>query len=596
MRKDVSVPAALLLGLAIGYGMPIGQAPALDFGPAAGTRTAAPPTNWSSSPSAWPTSKTAGGLTLDIRRLDPPRVGGIVHEPVLAGYHKNGVDHLVAGWHHIEVGAVNDELKIGASVSHDGGNSWQSSVLPQSNTPRELHFDPYAAADGASETLWLGGISRLAGGLFLSEARGVGGLQPPRLIGDMNEDKVAATFGGNPSALVVVGTVNWRRSVDLGATFQRAPTNHGSNMLTGYFPVIFPDNEIVAMAYQANPGRLILRRARNGASPEPIELVRPLRIDTANQLDSQVAGSFRVAPFGQLARAPDGALFYAYSDVVGPSSSGSDIDVFVIKSLDRGRTWGDPVRVTSDTSGLDQFLPALAVDQKSRLHLAYFDTRRGNAQDSDPNALVDVVYAFSADGITFQESFLTQTPFQSSRSSWAAFGTRDIFIGDYLAVVAPKETAYVAFPEVLADQSAMQLARINAGFAIGPGTTGAWYDPQQSGHGLFLEVLSGQRFLAWWFTFDAQGKQAWFGGIGSYSGNRAVINEVSRTEGGRWIPNFNASNVNNGLWGKLRFEFQNCSSGKVEFESTDPNWGVGSMNLTRLSLPEGLSCSDSASG
>ena len=590
MRKDIAVASALLLGLAIGYGMPTRQAPALDFGPAANVHTPLQSTDWSSSPSAWPPSKTAGGLTLDIRRLDPPRVGGIVHEPVLAGYHKNGVDHLVAGWHHIEVGPVNDELKIGASVSHDGGSSWQSSVLPQPTTPRELHFDPYAAADGASETLWLGGVSRLAGGLFLSEARGLGGLQAPRQIGDMNEDKVAATFGGNPPALVVVGTHNWRRSLDFGASFQRVPL--GLSNLSGYFPVIFPDNEIVAVAYQANPGRLVLRRARNSPGPEAIELVRTLRIDTVNQLDAQVAGSFRVAPFGQLAKAPDGALFYAYSDVVGPSSSGSDIDVFVIKSLDRGRTWGDPVRVTSDSSGKDQFLPALAVDQKSRLHLAYFDTRRGNAQDSDPNALVDVVYAFSADGITFQESFLTQTPFQSSRSSWAAYGVRDIFIGDYLAVVAPKETAYVAFPEVLADQSAMQLARINAGFAIGAGTTGAWYDPQQAGHGLFLEVLSGQRFLAWWFTFDAQGKQAWFGGVGSYSGNRAVINEVYLTEGGRWIPNFNASNVNNRLLGKLRFEFQNCSSGKVEFESTDPNWGVGSMNLTRLSLPEGLSCRD----
>ena len=204
MRKDIAVATALLLGLAIGYGMPTRQAPALDFGPAANVHTPLQSTDWSSSPSAWPPSKIAGGLTLDIRRLDPPRVGGIVHEPVLAGYHKNGVDHLVAGWHHIEVGPVNDELKIGASVSHDGGSSWQSSVLPQPTAPRELHFDPYAAADGASETLWLGGVSRLAGGLFLSEARGLGGLQAPRQIGDMNEDKVAATFGGNPPALVVV--------------------------------------------------------------------------------------------------------------------------------------------------------------------------------------------------------------------------------------------------------------------------------------------------------------------------------------------------------------------------------------------------------
>jgi plastocyanin len=44
-------------------------------------------------------------------------------------------------------------------------------------------------------------------------------------------------------------------------------------------------------------------------------------------------------------------------------------------------------------------------------------------------------------------------------------------------------------------------------FAIGPGITGAWYDPQQSGHGLFLEVLPDNRLLAWWFAFSPDGTQ-----------------------------------------------------------------------------------------
>src|SRR5437763_10219999 len=77
---------------------------------------------------------------------------------------------------------------------------------------------------------------------------------------------------------------------------------------------------------------------------------------------------------------------------------------------------------------------------------------------------------------------------------------------------------------------------------IGPGFTGAWFDPAQSGHGLFVEVLQNNSLLAWWFTFNPAGtEQSWFGGVGTYSGNTAVITQVIQTTGGRWIPNFDPS-------------------------------------------------------
>jgi hypothetical protein len=53
---------------------------------------------------------------------------------------------------------------------------------------------------------------------------------------------------------------------------------------------------------------------------------------------------------------------------------------------------------------------------------------------------------------------------------------------------------------------------------IGKGFTGAWFDPAQSGHGLFVEVLPGNQLLAAWFTFGPSGEQAWFIGTGPYSG------------------------------------------------------------------------------
>jgi len=126
--------------------------------------------------------------------------------------------------------------------------------------------------------------------------------------------------------------------------------------------------------------------------------------------------------------------------------------------------------------------------------------------------------------------------------------------------------------------------------SIGPAMTGAWYDPVQNGHGLLIEVLPGNRIYAAWFAFDPAGtQQAWFTGVGTYSGNIATITDVSRPIGGRWIPNFDPAQIGRTRWGSLTFTFTDCDHGRVDFVST-AGFGSGSMNLTRLTQPLGLSC------
>jgi N-acetylneuraminic acid mutarotase len=123
---------------------------------------------------------------------------------------------------------------------------------------------------------------------------------------------------------------------------------------------------------------------------------------------------------------------------------------------------------------------------------------------------------------------------------------------------------------------------------IGPGFSGVWYDPTQSGHGLVLEVLSGNRLLAAWFTFNPAGtEQAWFIGVGTYSGDTASIAAVDMPSGGRWITN--PAPVVHNAWGTLSLKFTDCDHGKVDFSSI-LGYGSGSMNLTRLTLPAGLIC------
>jgi len=121
--------------------------------------------------------------------------------------------------------------------------------------------------------------------------------------------------------------------------------------------------------------------------------------------------------------------------------------------------------------------------------------------------------------------------------------------------------------------------------------TGAWYDPNQNGHGIFLDQLTDGRLVAWWFTFDPTGAQAWFGGVGNIQGNSAVVSVV-RTLGTRFAPNFNPAEIVNTPIGTLTFNFTACDRGRVDF-ALDATFGTGFMNLTRLTTPLGVGCTPS---
>lgn len=135
------------------------------------------------------------------------------------------------------------------------------------------------------------------------------------------------------------------------------------------------------------------------------------------------------------------------------------------------------------------------------------------------------------------------------------------------------------------------IVQASPGFAIGPGITGSWYDPDQSGHGIVVEVLPANRLLAAWFTFTPDGTaQSWFTGVGTYLGDTATITDVELPTGGRWIPNFDPAQVTHNHWGKLQFFFSDCNHGWVAFDSVYGYGTSGGMKLTRLTQPIGLSC------
>lgn len=133
--------------------------------------------------------------------------------------------------------------------------------------------------------------------------------------------------------------------------------------------------------------------------------------------------------------------------------------------------------------------------------------------------------------------------------------------------------------------------RLETGFAITEGVSGAWYDPKTSGQGLFVHVLPERKVIAYWFTFDSAGQQAWFGGVGDIEKNRVSINAL-QTTGGKFPPLFNSSSVVNQPWGRFDIEFTGCNDGVIRFFPIRAGFGAGELPLKRLTSIAGNRCSE----
>ncbi|HZP65898.1 MAG TPA: hypothetical protein VFB32_06275 [Rudaea sp.] len=130
--------------------------------------------------------------------------------------------------------------------------------------------------------------------------------------------------------------------------------------------------------------------------------------------------------------------------------------------------------------------------------------------------------------------------------------------------------------------------------SLGPEFSGNWFDANESGHGFALEVLPGNppQLLAYWLVFAPGGGEAWVSGVGPITGNSAVLQAYQVAgAGAKFPPHFVPSQVHAQAWGTLTFTFTDCNSGRVDWNSTAPGYGSGSLPLVRLTMPAGINCS-----
>jgi WD40 repeat protein len=123
-----------------------------------------------------------------------------------------------------------------------------------------------------------------------------------------------------------------------------------------------------------------------------------------------------------------------------------------------------------------------------------------------------------------------------------------------------------------------------------PGISGQWYDRSTNGQGWFFQEVGPQRVFTAWFTYDADGEQAWVVGEGRLEGRELVFENLIMTRGARFGEDFASDDIEHIDWGSMQVYFSACDLAEVEFDSVLPNFGSGTYNAERLTELHGLEC------
>ncbi|MCB1553207.1 MAG: hypothetical protein KDJ14_05315 [Xanthomonadales bacterium] len=118
---------------------------------------------------------------------------------------------------------------------------------------------------------------------------------------------------------------------------------------------------------------------------------------------------------------------------------------------------------------------------------------------------------------------------------------------------------------------------------------GLWYDPDNSGQGLHLDVLDGGRVTLSWYTFDAEGRPLWLIGLGEVDGDAADL-ALSQASGGRFPTLADDGDVAIESVGTARIVFSGCDTAELDFSSSTGELPDGVIGLHRLTATQGVRC------
>lgn len=129
-------------------------------------------------------------------------------------------------------------------------------------------------------------------------------------------------------------------------------------------------------------------------------------------------------------------------------------------------------------------------------------------------------------------------------------------------------------------------------FSVESGHSSAWYDSEHNGEGFLLEIHDNNVALVYWFTYDRDGNQDWYIGVGEIIGRRILFRELLRVSGGEFGPGFDPEKIVSTVVGTAAFTFTSCGSGFMDWSLNEAAGtpGIGRQEIKRLTNLMGLDC------
>lgn len=226
-------------------------------------------------------------------------------------------------------------------------------------------------------------------------------------------------------------------------------------------PVVDADGDLVVLYQDFKDNARDFLNLEGPAWDEPTALVVTRSSDGGESFspgvevdDGLVAGKRFVVflpQFPSIAAGPE-QLYVAWADARAGSR-----DVFLRRSDDGGRTWTDRVRVNDNPAddGTSQYLPAVAVNDRGRVDVAYLDRR-----DDPEDVMTAVSLATSLDGgASFDRRQLSSQAFDATIGPSLQRSHAEPGIGSRLGLVTWDDGALAAWTDTRIGQDQPELIR-----------------------------------------------------------------------------------------------------------------------------------------
>ncbi|HKJ16996.1 MAG TPA: serine hydrolase [Xanthomonadales bacterium] len=148
-------------------------------------------------------------------------------------------------------------------------------------------------------------------------------------------------------------------------------------------------------------------------------------------------------------------------------------------------------------------------------------------------------------------------------------------------------------------QSLVRLTRpvesVSSGSSAVPAKSGSWYDPTHDGEGFAVEYLENGVQVAYWFTYNRNGEQAWMIAVGTSDPAMGSLDlDMLKPIGGMFGPDFDPDDVVQVPAGAARLGLA-CDAAYVSFTPTDTDaFTAIDLDLQRLAGIDQSGCSDPA--